>query len=251
MSVSTTYNFTTPADYTYDPALIEVDAGIASLLDSGGYSTANPTITPDDTVGAEQFVSITEIVTKTGLDLVKYTISVDGTEYYWTGVAWATSSGYAQSNTAAEINTGALSLDLTGGANIRPVIYLHSDSGLTTPSVDSLIITYDFFSELPDTIDKCVVWGYIYDFEGNPVEDIDVSAQIITAVGYKTSVNFGIGKVSTTSSASGYWELDLIDTANMIPNTTKYLFSFSGNGMNVSAYKSVPNQSSAAYNSLT
>jgi hypothetical protein len=215
------------------------------------YSITNPTIFPATTVGAEQLISVSAVTTEVGSDAVRYTLSVDGTEYYWNGSVWAVSSGYAQTNTIAEINTNAAALVLTGGHVIRPVAYIHSNNGSTTPNIDSFTLTYNFFNALPDIITECVVWGYIYDSNGNPVQNVEVSAQTLAPVGYKTAVNIGIVRASTTTSALGYWELELVETANMIPNTTKYLFIFSGTGLNVYANRSVPALVSVAYNSLT
>jgi hypothetical protein len=111
-------------------------------------------------------------------------------------------------------------------------------------------LTYNFFSGIPDIIDRCVVWGYIYDSNGDPIEGVTVSAQIPNSVGYKTALNIGIVSVSATTSATGYWELELIDTFGMIPNTTKYKFAFSGVGISRYALKSIPAQATIKYNEL-
>jgi hypothetical protein len=214
------------------------------------YPITNPIVSPVATVGAEQLLSVAAITIEAGADAVRYTLLIDGIETYWNGSVWTISSGYAQTNTIAEINTNAASLVLTGGHVISPIIYLHSNNGSTTPSIDLFALTYNFFSGIPDIIDRCVVWGYIYDSNGDPIEGVTVSAQIPNSVGYKTALNIGIVSVSATTSATGYWELELIDTFGMIPNTTKYKFAFSGVGISRYALKSIPAQATIKYNEL-
>jgi hypothetical protein len=116
---------------------------IINYLDTG-YVITNPTIKPEETFGADTLSGFTATVTEPGTDQVTFVIEVDGNKYYWNGSAWAVSSGYAQSNTASTINTNIASLSLPAGAGVRPVIYLHSGLGTTTPTITSLVITYNY-----------------------------------------------------------------------------------------------------------
>lgn len=104
------------------------------------YLTTDPTLKNTTPVIATAYASFTAGTTVAGSDLVKYQIEVGGVAKYWNGSAWATSNGsYAQSSTAADINTNASTL--TAGST-RIVAVLHSADGSTTPALASAILVY-------------------------------------------------------------------------------------------------------------
>lgn len=104
------------------------------------YLTTDPTIKNTTQVTAASYVSFTTGTTVAGSDAVKYQIEVGGQAKYWNGSAWANSDGtYAQSNTAAEINTNCPTL--AAGAT-RIVAVLRSADGSTTPALAYASLTY-------------------------------------------------------------------------------------------------------------
>ncbi len=214
------------------------------------YPITNPIIYPTTAINAASISAFVASIVSSGLDSVRFTISVDGVEYYWDTLDWVTSSGYAQTNTAAEINTNIDLLDLGSGALVMPIAYLHSNDGTTTPELSLIQLTYILAASPPDTIDTCVVWGYMFDLSGDPVEGVLVSAKLPSNTYYKDNILVGKNRLSTLTDVNGYWQLELIETENMSPNTTQYKFVFSGIGMGKTEYKSVPSISSIEYNDL-
>lgn len=119
---------------------------LIAVVTAQTYPKDNPTIKPLDTLDAEELESYTATVTVTGSDLIKQTIEVDGVEKYWDGATWSNSTSYIQTNTVADMLANIASLDISNGAEIRPVWYLHSEDGMTTPSIDSAILGYTYFT---------------------------------------------------------------------------------------------------------
>lgn len=215
------------------------------------YATTNPTIKPTAAIPMQGIFSYINSISATGSDTIKYTIEVQGIEKYWNGSLWVTSSGYTQSNTAAEINSNVSSLNLVSGYNIKPVIYFHSNDGTTTPTITSLTIEYDFWAGSVTAPNECIVWGYIYNADGDPIQNVKVNAVLTNVSIYASSIQVAQDPNKTTTNSFGYWELSLIETVNMTPTTTKYTFDFTSTNYNDSEDRPVPNQVNVNYATLT
>lgn len=251
MTISTSYPFTTAANYTYDNTLIEITGGKAQLKDLGGgtYSTANPTIKSANILNVISVSAYTDTITEGGSDLVKKVLEVDGVNKYWDGVAWETSTSYSQSNTTAEMNTNLSSLDLSAGKSIRVVYYLHSDDGSTTPDIDVSTITYNL-EAIPSDPSTCVVSGIIYNSGGSPVLGVVIKANLELSTTYNSEIRLSQAKQETTTNANGQWSLSLVETVSISPDI-KYKFEASGFDNDWTEYRSVPNQPTADYTDLT
>lgn len=114
----------------------------------GAYVMNNPTIQP--IVGtfydANSYpIQFENIITTPGRTGIKYQISSNGYQwYYYDGEDWTlVTEGYAQSNTAAEVNTNLadfVSVYTSGEFCYRA--YLHGDAyAMKTPSLDSVSVT--------------------------------------------------------------------------------------------------------------
>ena len=211
------------------------------------YPTDNPTILFSSSFRNEGLIEFEETSTKTGNDEIKYVLKKNGSYYYWNGSSWTISDEtYAQASTATEINTNASTFTTT---HITTYVkaFLHSDTGLTTPTLENVLISYDFSAEQIDTIETCIVWGYNYDVDGTISTTTFTVALTESEVKYKTASMVRRELKTVTPDSSGYWEAELIETTNM-EGTPKYVFNFSDNKIE---YRSVPNQSSINYYSLT
>lgn len=251
MTISISYPFTTAANYTYDNTKLEVTGGKAQLKDLGGttYSTANPTIKPANIISVISASAYSDTITEAGSDKVQKVIEVDGVYKYWDGSNWSTSTGYAQSNTTAEINTNIGTLDLSAGKSIRPVWFLHSDDGSSTPDITISAITFNL-TVIPAAPATCVVSGTIYDAQSNPVLGATITANLELPSTYSSTTRISQAKITTTTNALGQWSLTLVNTANMDP-LIKYKFEASGFDNDWVEYKSIPNQPTANYEDLT
>lgn len=216
------------------------------------YSTANPTIKPFGLITTDGLSAFTSSIIQTGSDTVKFVLEIDGVNKYWTGANWSTSTGYAQSNTYAEINTNASSLDLSAGAEIRPVVYLHSADSTTTPSVDYVTLTYEYFNPADPQPDKCIVNGYLLNSLGIAQASAIIEANPL-ASGFITDGNYYIvtKKVSATSSSTGYFELELIRSSEY-KTAMKYDFkiTLSNGEIYYVTNKTIPDLAQVDFNQL-
>ena len=230
-----TYTFDTATDYTYDDTKIQVLLGSASLVSP--YATSNPVLKNAVALTVSSISEIAATCVVTGEDALKYVVEKDGVDKWWNTAtsAWETSSGYAQSNTLAEINAHLSTLGTTY-FSVRLGVYFHSASGSTTPVLDSLTFTLDFHGVRPATPGTTLVWGYLYDVSGNPVEDVRVSVRLPDDTFKHTSskTKLSMATMVTHTASDGYWELPLVPNSTMTPTTgSSYLFSFSGLGFDI------------------
>lgn len=222
----------------------------ADMNVDNGYLTTNPTIEPNASFRTDNITSLAATYTATGSDTVNCILKKNGTWYYWDGAAWVASDGtYAQSVSLADCisNIGALADQSTV---VKIKIFLHSADGTTTPTISNLTFTYSYGGETPDTIDTCIVWGWARDFQGVADTTDFTVALNLDVVQYKDSTTIRSNSVTVTPDASGYWEVVLTETENMVARdgaTIKYVFDF-GNGLVFE--KSVPNESAINYNDL-
>ncbi len=184
------------------------------------YAQNNPTIMPTSTFGADGISIFTSTVTAGGTDAVTFVVDVDGTYMYWSGAAWATSTGYSQSNTSSDINTNIGTL-LSSGSIIRPVAYLHSADGSSTPNLDNISITYDFYAAPPQLPETIIVYGRILDIDTTPVGGCTIECSVDQNGDLTTNHWASKYTVQTTSNANGDWELEVLrSSAFEIENTT-------------------------------
>lgn len=210
------------------------------------YPTDNPTVIFNDTFRGEALESFTESATKLGSDEIKYTLTKGAVEY-WYSSGWVISDGtYAQSNTAAEIETNKATFT-TVGVTTQVKAFLHSDDGATTPTLSNVKVEYDFAGEAPDTIDKCTVWGYTKDNQGN-VESKTITINLEPNIAqYKNYTTLYQETITITSDATtGYWEAELVETVNM-PQGSRYVFDF---GNDEIYYRFIPNESTKSFYDL-
>jgi len=135
----------------------------------GNYPTDNPTVLQNSGVLTDDLESFTETTAVVaGSDDIRYIMVVDDVDMYWTGSAWATSDGtYAQANTPADVNTNALSLFTTAiGGTLKIKAFLHSDSGSTTPELETVTFNYNFYNTQANPT-TCTIWGFYRDVAGN------------------------------------------------------------------------------------
>lgn len=214
------------------------------------YWTDSPTITTIGSIGMEELTSYANSVTTPGSDTIKWSPSINGIFYYWTGSAWATADGtVTQSNTAADINTNASSFPVSPGKIVTFKAFLTSAAGTTTPDITSLTVTYDFFTSFSEPT-TCLVYGFVLNMSAEPVEGATVRAYRNSHFEYGDDVVLQEKTVITDST--GYWEMILVETAT--PSTTMdFRISFIEDGkkeIEDILGKTIPNSPSVAFTSL-
>jgi len=225
---NTAANLTTHTAEVDPSNVLYINADSASLLTNSSVS------------GNVMSFAATEVVS--GSNLVKYVIQVNGTDKYWDGSAWSTSTGYAQSNTQAEINTNVAMLD-TGNSAVKFKVYLYSADGTTTPTVDDLTVSYDAADTSATEPTFCYLEGYLYDFNG------PVSGQLVEVrpvLGFANSEIFVSHDWQTfdTTASDGYFSGRIWESAS-VSGTWEFRFG-------TKKYRiSVPNSTSAKFTDQT
>jgi hypothetical protein len=214
------------------------------------YPTDNPTIEPITTFSAEGFDCFTTALTETDNDTITFTRKISGIEYYWTGLAWETSSGYSQSNTTVQMHTSGA---FTGG-DVSIVIYLHSSDGSITPSIDDLMIVYDSFTPPDELPSICSVTGYILDSNNQLLTDGTVTANPVIE-GFITDKNWlvNLTPIQTSMDSTGRFELELVRSSEF-RNTIKYNFTIIPTSSAIKPVRyyniTIPNSATADFNDI-
>lgn len=247
------YDFTVPDEYIY-PAEITVFEGEATLTDLGGftYSTANPTIVSSSFLSAEGLTSFAATVTKTGSDTITFTIEVDSVEYYWDGVVWSAGGSFVNSNTAADINTNAATLNLTAGVTLRAIAYIHSNDGTTTPTLSNITINFDYYDVPAVLPNQCLVTGYLSDVLNNPIIGASVSvrpSRLFTIENTDTTI-FRTW-ITVTTDANGYFEAPIFPSTDAAGDDVTYDFKFVSGTETIYRYNlTVPDQAQIDFGDL-
>jgi len=208
------------------------------------YSTSNPTITLSQGFRIDALLAITASITATGSDAIKAVLQKDGINYYWSGTAWAVSSGYAQSNIIAEIETHKAAFT-TIAIDFNIVLYLHAATGITTPSIQSLSITYDFAGEARDALNICAVYWYAQKADGKVCSETFTASLTDDIIIYKNNVEICSEEINAAADANGRVEFNLIDNVNMINSNGGVVYYLIKRGTVKIATISVPVSSGA------
>ncbi len=208
------------------------------------FDLTNPTIIPITTFSQDALLAFLSTIIEPGTDSIKFSIQIAGQDKYWDGAAWSNADGtFAQTNTLTEVQTNLSAL--TDRGNTVPIIYLHSNDGSTTPNIDDLTISFDFFGGPTTPENVCTVWGFLYDELNAPVVGATVSV-IPTRFGLiNDKIIDKVAKTVVTDS-TGYWEIVLIETETT-GNIWAYVFTIAG----FKSTKLVPDLTSAEFNTLT
>lgn len=226
----------------WDDGTTRMDIDMLTVTYTGQtYSTANPTIEGNTSWLTDGIEAFTATDTITGDDNIKYVLKKGTDWYYWTGTAWAVSSDYAQSSTESDIDTNIAAFT-TDQATVKFKAYLHSEDGTSTPEISNLEINYSYGGETQSTINTCVLWGYSYNPD-NTVNTEQIKIELVSPV-YQYKINVGVSNtdIYVTPSATGYWEVELIENENMVSNA-KYKVTINQKAY----YITVPNAASVNF----
>lgn len=156
ISISKDYDFAYQQNYNYNGNVFQIGTSAMQLVSP--YALTNPYFTPLETLLASTLNSFSETSSLGSGTLVKYILNVNNQDMYFDGGSnWIKSNGnFSQSNTAAQINTGAPYFN-AGRSRIKPKIFL-STAGTNTPMLQSVSISYNFDGYcIPDDIRSALV----------------------------------------------------------------------------------------------
>lgn len=205
------------------------------------FPTDNPILYPNAGIITNEITGFFADIITSGLDEIRFVLSVNGIDKYWNGSIWEDSAGYAQTNTFTEINSNISSL-LTEISSVIWKAYFHSDDGSSTPELLEVYFTYNL--TVSGALNYCLVTGKNIDSEGNPDTTPFVVRISADAVVYFTNI-IRISDIIITPNLLGEWQIALLETESM-PESIYYEFIFRNiidNFPKTTVYKKdIPNQ---------
>jgi hypothetical protein len=209
------------------------------------YLTNNPTIEINSKWYIDALELFSETAAKIGTDQIKYILKKGTKWYYWNGSAWVESNGtYTQANTAADIEIHKANFT-TSHTLFGIKLFLYSTDGTTTPEIDLLSVDFDYAGETADTINTCIVWGYLIENNNVPSDDQIIIFLNKKCAKYKTNILVTREEIRPIVREDGYFEIELIETINMDVDT---LYDVRINGKHYTM--SVPNDTEQNINEL-
>jgi len=157
--------------------------------------------------------SFTEDSTKAGADEVKFVLTRDSIPYYYSS-GWVISDNtFLQSNTTAEVAANVATFTAVG-VTTTITMFLHSDTGTSTPAITAVTVNYVFAPVTTDEIHTTILW---WSAKTNDAEDSTSSASIKltnSIVQYLNQTNIAQEEVTITP-VNGSYEVEIIDTQTM------------------------------------
>lgn len=197
--------------------------GLAGLL----FSKDNPTIKSASTTlvtGVLSFSAIDAIDNPLSLDTITHMMEINGQPLWFDGNAWVNSD---LSTPATRLATSNIKGDLTAevlaqlplamlGSSLRVIDVLHSEDGITTPTLSSTTLGVVF--RAPDiTIPReCIVFGRVLNQEGEPQAGVEIVFSHDGFVHGSNQVEREIGAAAQTlTDSNGEWQLQVIETQSI------------------------------------
>jgi len=178
-------------------------------------STDDPPIKPGTSDDIDSFNGINAVITAVAPDEIRTVQEINSQNMWFNGVAWVNSDGsLAQSNTFADADANADLLDVSQGVRYRSVTLIHSDDGVSTPSIASLTFQFDFFAFEADQPDvrTCVVFGFVADASEVPQANVRVCVFHDTFFHGSKVVKKPLAPVAVFTDANGFFEIAVIET---------------------------------------
>lgn len=148
-------------------------AGALTLVGSP-YTLTNPVVTSQHQNTISALTSFSESSTLPSNTAIKYQLILNALPYWYNAVdaKWESSDGtFAQSNTAAIINTNASTLfsnlNLITPQFLGLAIFLSTTNTANTPILTSNTVGYTWTNSNATALNQCLITGYLADLAGN------------------------------------------------------------------------------------
>lgn len=179
---------------------------------AGVYDTANHALWQFG--GFDNITTFAEVATtyRHDGDLVRYTIALDGEHKWFDGSAWVDSDEtYAETNTAEDINSQAVSLSVPESTLLQFAAYLHAPLATEAgPVLSEVELDLDFSGIEPSGPGETLIYGWVLDSDGNPIEDALIFASYTS---FQVGPHTVLGTTTRVRSESdGRWELSIVPT---------------------------------------
>lgn len=182
------------------------------------YSVEDPSIIVGSSITTDSLLGFSESSIKPSNTDIKYYLLINNAAMYFTGGAWVSSdTTFAQTNTAAQIDTNKALLNLSAGSTFKPVALLNTTTGDATPTLTSVTINYDFVAPTPTQPNECIVDCFLEDIIGNTaVVGAKLTAQLLHAIVINGIVILP-SKQEVSFNNQGYAQISLISTDIVVP----------------------------------
>jgi hypothetical protein len=229
-----------PISYTQSH-ISELTASLTAQI----YPTDNPTLEYiGSTLSMSSLISFVETITASGSDLVRFILMVNGTYVYYSATlsSWVTSDlSLPQTNSGSEITANASTLSTENYIELGMLVILHSQDGITTPTISNIALSYNFHAERPADADLCTVFGYISDITDEPVENVSIEVKAKNIASYSDEKLVTTKTKTIESDSDGYWSINLYKSEELTP-VTQYIFTFTGIEFSLIEIKTIPDE---------
>lgn len=179
---------------------------------------------------AQNIINFISQFSITGLDKVQFAFKVNSFLMYYNGTAWVLSDGsFTKTNTIAQVLQN-LSTLLDSNSTVFPYVILSSGNGSSSPTITNIVITYDFGVAEAPAPNTCIVYGFVRDIQGNPVEGVTVKFVLTTKnpKAYMESASHVLlpGAISVVTDENGYFEQPVVSSDQFQGTNTQLTVQF-------------------------
>lgn len=192
---------------------------------------------------------------------VKYLANVSGVDYAYNigSQEWRIATSLGQGSTRSIFQNNISTLDLSGGRVVKIIPALRSANGTAIPTVNKITVDYGFNLPTDFKVSTCVVYGYVFDHSGLPVEGARIEVDGTDFFFSKpvsadnTRPTLVTRSVEIFTDSDGRWGIPIVET---VTDGTDVTFTISYNNANGKRIKNVfknvviPNQLVAALGDL-
>ncbi len=188
MGYSEVISYNSAAALSFDNTLVKISGGALTLV-GPAYTLTNPRVTSQHENTITTLSSFAEVSTLPANTAIQYQLVLNGVAHWYSAVLanWTTSDGtFAQSNTAAIINTNASTLisglGLLTNQFLGLNIFLSTTNAANAPILTSNTIGYTWVNSNSSVINLVQVTGYLADLiGGNPVPTVAKPVQLLVS----------------------------------------------------------------------
>lgn len=169
------------------------------------------------------------------LGFIRFVLVVGSKPYYYRdNYGWVCVNNpfndFSKSNSLEEINNNLKTLPFKEKTDFNFIAIVGSNSA-ELPKFTKIIIEFDYVGEKPYNLDYCLVWGYLRDFTGSPLEGQKIKITLPKKKYQREDFMIIPFDKEVFTDSDGYWEIPLLNS-NIIRggaiDNTHYVFSING-----------------------
>ncbi len=236
--------------------IYEISNGLR-IQGSAPFSTTMVRVIDEVGIKVTKILSVDAITSIPVGTVIRYTLEIDGIEYYFTGGVWLVSDGSGADGVTTELeviqpNVSTLPIDSVNGSLVRLFTWIRTDDSDFTPELDEFQMVVDCVDLVATDPRLCVVTGTVRDSNGT-VEGAAIRVRP-SAPDQFTGDQLVLGVNDRTfSDINGFFTLSLFETETD-SKTVDFEVSYTGADGVVSksfAGVTIPDLDSAEFSEIT